>query len=55
MILYTGACLVLDGLTNLISMVCVLYRVKTLNRIRAKYPDREMDLKELLEMKEKQE
>ncbi|HIR27618.1 MAG TPA: DUF308 domain-containing protein [Candidatus Choladousia intestinigallinarum] len=55
MILYTGACLVLDGLTNLVSMVCIFYRVKTLNKIQAQYPDREMDLKELLEMKEKQE
>ena len=45
----------LDGLTNLVSMVCIFYRVKTLNKIQAQYPDREMDLKELLEMKEKQE
>ncbi len=55
MILYTGACLVADGLTNLVSMACILYRVKKLNHIRAQYPDQEGNPKELLEMKKKQE
>lgn len=46
MILYIGSCLVLDGVTNLVCLFCIQYRVKKLVRIQKEYP--EADLKELL-------
>lgn len=47
MILYTGGCLVLDGMTNLVSMMCILAKVKKLERIQKEYP--QANLRELLE------
>lgn len=47
MILYIGGCLVLDGLTNLVSLFCIQFRVKKLTRIQREHP--EADLGELLE------
>ncbi len=51
MILYVGICLILDGLTNLISLVCIQVRVKKLNKIQQANPD--VDLRELLEQQKK--
>lgn len=51
MILYIGICLVLDGMTNLVSLFCIQYRVKKLVRIQKEHP--EADLKELLEYQKK--
>ena len=34
MILYIGICLILDGLTNLTSLICIQVRVKQLNRLQ---------------------
>lgn len=39
MILYIGACLILDGLTNLISLICIQSRVKKLARIQRENPE----------------
>lgn len=52
MILYIGICLVLDGMTNLVSLICIQARVKRLNKIQKEYP--EMDAGELLEQKERE-
>lgn len=38
MILYIGACLILDGLTNLISMICIQIRVKKLVKLQRQHP-----------------
>lgn len=38
MILYIGACLILDGLINLISMICISLRVKKLVKVQRQYP-----------------
>ena len=51
MILYIGGCLVLDGLTNLVSLFCIQFRVKKLTRIQKEHP--EADLSELLEHQKK--
>lgn len=48
MILYIGACLILDGMTNLISMICIQIRIKKLAKIRREHP--QADLKELLDV-----
>lgn len=47
MILYIGICLILDGLTNLVSLICIQMRVKKLARIQREHP--EVQLKDLLE------
>ena len=47
MILYIGICLILDGLTNLISLICIQTRLRKLKKIQKANPD--IDLKELLE------
>jgi len=47
MLTYIGICLILDGLTNLVSLICIQMRVKKLARIQRDNPD--IDLKELLE------
>lgn len=47
MILYIGSCLILDGMTNLICLFCIQFRVKKLARIQREHP--EIDLDELLE------
>lgn len=39
MLLYIGCCLMFDGLTNLISMCCILFRARKLARIQKKNPD----------------
>ena len=51
MILYIGICLILDGLTNLTSLICIQMRVRKLARIQKEHP--EVQLKDLLEQKEK--
>ena len=51
MILYIGICLILDGLTNLTSLICIQVRVKQLNRLQTEYP--QADVSDLLEQKEK--
>ena len=51
MILYIGICLILDGLTNLTSLICIQVRVKQLNRLQKEYP--QADVSDLLEQKEK--
>ena len=51
MILYIGACLILDGLTNLISLICIQVKVKKLAKIQREHP--EVQLKDLLEKEEK--
>lgn len=53
MILYIGMCLILDGMTNLISMICIQMRVKKLVKIQKEHP--EANLRELLEQKKKEE
>lgn len=53
MILYIGACLVFDGMLNLISMICIQMRVKKLVKIQREHP--EADLKELLDVSMKTE
>lgn len=45
-ILYIGICLIMDGLVNLVSLVCIQVRVKTLSRLQKDNPD--LDVKELL-------
>lgn len=47
MIIYIGICLIFDGLTNLISLLCIQTRVKKLARIQREHP--EAQLQELLE------
>lgn len=47
MILYIGICLILDGMTNLVSMICIQVRVKRLVKIQKEHP--EVQLKDLLE------
>ncbi len=47
MILYIGICLIIDGLTNLISLICIQTRVKKLAKIQREHP--EVQLKDLLE------
>ena len=51
MILYIGICMILDGITNLVSMMMIQTRVKTLNRIQREYPN--ASLSELLDEGEK--
>ena len=51
MILYIGICLILDGLINLTSLICIQVRVKQLNRLQKEYP--QADVSDLLEQKEK--
>lgn len=51
MILYIGSCLILDGVTNLICLFCIQFRVKKLAHIQAEHP--EVDLDELLEQQKK--
>ena len=51
MILYIWICLILDGLTNLTSLICIQVRVKQLNRLQKEYP--QADVSDLLEQKEK--
>ena len=51
MIFYIGACLILDGLTNLISLICIQVKVKKLAKIQREHP--EVHLKDLLEQEEK--
>ena len=46
MVLYIGLCLILDGITNLVSLIFIQMRVKKLARIQKEYP--EADLNELL-------
>lgn len=46
MVLYIGLCLILDGATNLVSLIFIQMRVKKLARIQKEYP--EADLSELL-------
>ncbi len=47
MLTYIGICLILDGLTNLVSLICIQVRVKKLTRIQRENPD--IDLKDLIE------
>jgi uncharacterized membrane protein HdeD (DUF308 family) len=49
MVLYIGGCLILDGMTNLVSLICIQVRVKKLVRIQREHP--EADLSELLEQR----
>ena len=51
MIFYIGACLILDGLTNMISLICIQVKVKKLAKIQREHP--EVQLKDLLEQEEK--
>ena len=47
MILYIGGCLILDGMTNLISMICIQMKVKKLSKLQREHP--QANLNELLE------
>lgn len=49
MLLYIGICLILDGLTNLISLFCIQTRVRKLTKLQKANPD--VDLQELLGQK----
>lgn len=51
MILYIGSCLILDGMTNLICLFCIQFRVKKLARIQKEHP--EINLDELLEQQKR--
>ncbi len=51
MILYIGSCLILDGMTNLICLFCIQFRVKKLARIQKENP--EINLDELLEQQKR--
>lgn len=51
MILYIGSCLILDGMTNLICLFCIQFRVKKLARIQNEHP--EINLDELLEQQKR--
>ena len=53
MILYIWICLILDGLTNLISLICIQTRLRKLKKIKKANPD--IDLKELLEQQARAE
>ena len=53
MILYIGIFLILDGLTNLISLICIQTRLRKLKKIQKANPD--IDLKELLEQQARAE
>lgn len=53
MIFYIGICLILDGLTNLVSLICIQTRVKKLARIQREHP--EVQLKDLLEQSKKKD
>lgn len=53
MILYIGICLILDGLTNLISLICIQTRLRKLKKLQKANPD--IDLKELLEQQARAE
>lgn len=53
MILYIGICLILDGLTNLVSLICIQTRLRKLKKIQKANPD--IDLKELLEQQARAE
>ena len=53
MILYIGICLILDGLTNLISLICIQTRLRKLKKIQKANPA--IDLKELLEQQARAE
>ncbi len=46
MLLYIGICLILDGLTNLVSLFCIQSRVRKLAKLQKANPD--VDLQELL-------
>ncbi len=46
MLLYIGICLILDGLTNLVSLFCIQARVRKLAKLQKANPD--VDLQELL-------
>lgn len=46
MLLYIGICLILDGLTNLVSLFCIQTRVRKLAKLQKANPD--VDLQELL-------
>lgn len=48
-----GICLILDGLTNLISLICIQTRLRKLKKIQKANPD--IDLKELLEQQARAE
>ncbi len=51
MILYIGICLILDGMTNLGSLISILVKVRSLAKIQRENPD--ADLKELLKQEKK--
>lgn len=51
MILYIGSCLILDGMTNLITLICIQVRVKKLNQLQREHP--QADLNDLLEQRER--
>lgn len=51
MVLYIGLCLILDGATNLVSLIFIQTRIKKLTRIRREYPQADID--ELLEQQGK--
>lgn len=53
MILYIGICLILDGMTNLISLICIQVRVKGLVKLQKEHP--EAQVKDLLEQERKSE
>lgn len=53
MVLYIGASLILDGMVNLISMICILVRVKKLKKLQEANPDRVVDPSELVTAREK--
>jgi uncharacterized membrane protein HdeD (DUF308 family) len=38
-VLYIGICLIFDGLTNLISLICIQTKVNKLTRIQREHPD----------------
>ncbi|MDY3248953.1 MAG: DUF308 domain-containing protein [Candidatus Choladocola sp.] len=53
MILYIGICLILDGMTNLVSMISIQVKVKKLAKIQKENPG--VDLSQLLEQQKKME
>ena len=48
MVVYIGGSLIFDGLVNLISMICILTRVKKLKKLQDANPDRVVDPSELV-------
>ena len=48
MVIYIGASLIFDGLVNLVSMICILSRVKKLKKLQEANPDRVVDPSELV-------